>query len=90
LILVLRRELKWLQAWPEAGDLFLELIPVSRWQSPTVTDEDIQWLPRIVEDALRGVDIGARYPAFFQKLTMSDDLCRMLLKALARRAAREP
>jgi len=88
LILALRQQLLQLNAWPEAGDLFLDLARAPGWQSPQVTKEEVQWLPRVVEDALQGIDLGVRYPAFFKKLVVSDELCRVLLDALERRIGR--
>ena len=36
----------------------------------------------MVEDSLKGVDIGANYPAFFQKLLASNDLRQAFLAML--------
>jgi hypothetical protein len=44
-------------------------------------------MPRVVEDSLQGVDIGANYPAFFQKLLANSDLRQSFLNALAVRLA---
>ena len=64
----LRDWLKRLNAWPEAGDQFLALMPQSSWNSPKPTDNDYKLMPAIARDVVSGSDIGARYPAFFQKL----------------------
>lgn len=90
LILALRQRLLQLNAWPEAGDLFLELVHESGWQTSQVTEAELLWLPRVVEDALQGVDLGVRHPAFFKKLVVSDELCHMLLDALERRTGPGP
>jgi len=79
---VLRQRLTELEAWPEAGDLFLELLPVSLWYARPLADEDFEWLPRVVSDAKRRIDIGSRYPAFFQKLLTNRTLGQAFLEAL--------
>jgi hypothetical protein len=81
-VVMLRQRLKQLNVWPDAGDQFLALMPHSRWHSPPLTEVDNQWLPKVVEDAAKGIDIGANYPAFFQKLLASDTLRQSFLKAL--------
>ncbi len=78
----LRQRLVQLKVWPAAGDQFLALMPHSRWHSPPLTEMDDQWLPRVVKDVLNGVDIGANYPAFFQKLLTSAALRQSFLNAL--------
>jgi hypothetical protein len=82
----LRSRLLALRVWPEAGDEFLALLPVSRWNSPPLTEEDNQWLLMVAQDALRGVDIGANYPAFFQKLITNANLRQAFLDELERRS----
>jgi hypothetical protein len=82
---VLRRSLIDLDAWPEAGDQLLDLIPLSRWDTFPVTDSDFDWLPSVVDDALQGKDIGAKYPAIFQKLLTNDDLRQAFLANLTKR-----
>ena len=81
-IIVLRQRLKQLGVWPDAADQFLALMPHSRWQNASLVEADYQWLPQVIEDSLQGVDIGAIYPAFFQKLLANGDLRRSFLKAL--------
>ncbi len=79
---VLREQLQNLGVWPEAGDKFLDLLPASRWNSAPVTDADTRWLPVVIDGVLNGLDIGARFPSFFQKLLMSDVLRATFLTAL--------
>jgi len=81
----LRQKLLALNVWPEAGDEFLALLPVSRWHAPPMTDEDNEWLLLVAQDALKGVDIGANYPAFFQKLITNHHLRQAFLDELERR-----
>ncbi|MCP4356764.1 MAG: hypothetical protein GY796_01945 [Chloroflexi bacterium] len=78
----LRNRLKELQAWPAAGDDILNLMPEFSSHSPPVTESDNEWLPLVVTDSLKGIDIGFQYPAFFQKLLMNPRLRRQFLKAL--------
>ncbi|MCB9423048.1 MAG: hypothetical protein H6667_24825 [Ardenticatenaceae bacterium] len=84
-IVVLRQQFKQLGVWPDAADQFLALIPHSRWQNAPLVDTDYQWVPRVVEDSLRGVDIGANYPAFFQKLLTNSELRQFFLNRLGER-----
>jgi len=79
---VLREQLQKLGVWPEAGDTFLELLPTSRWNSASVTDADTRWLPVVIDGVLNGLDIGARFPSFFQKLLTSAVLRQAFLAAL--------
>jgi hypothetical protein len=80
----LRQRLKQLNVWPEAGDELLILLPTSYWQAPPLTEEDGEWLSIVAEDALEGVDIGSRYPAFFQKLITNSSLRQSFLDELER------
>ncbi|MCP5094884.1 MAG: hypothetical protein GY943_04960 [Chloroflexi bacterium] len=82
-VAILRKELLRLKAWPEAGDALLELMPMSRWDSLPVTDSDYEWLPNVVRDTLKGLDIGAQYPAFFQKLLTNNELRQSFLRDLS-------
>ncbi len=82
-IAILRRVLIEVNAWPEAGDMLLELMPVSRWDSLPVSESDFSWLPSVVDHALNGKDIGEQYPAIFQKLLTNDDLRQAFLSQLA-------
>ncbi len=81
-ITVLRHQLKLLGVWPDAADQFLALMPHSRWQNSPLVEADYQWVPQVVEDSLQGIDIGANYPAFFQKLLANGDLRQSFLSAL--------
>jgi hypothetical protein len=81
-IVTLRQRLRQLGVWPDAADQFLALMPHSRWQYSPLVDKDYEWLPQVVEDSLKGVDIGATYPAFFQKLLASHDLRQSFLQML--------
>jgi hypothetical protein len=81
-LIILRQRLKQLNVWPDAGDQFLEMMPHFLWHAPPLTETDAQWLPQVVDDATKGVDIGAAYPAFFQKLLSSEPLRQSFLSAL--------
>jgi len=78
----LRQKLLALNVWPEAGDEFLALLPASRWHAPPLTNEDNEWLLIVAQDALKGVDIGANYPAFFQKLITNHNLRQAFMNEL--------
>ncbi|RMH00791.1 MAG: hypothetical protein D6706_03015 [Chloroflexi bacterium] len=79
---LLRQRLRDLNAWPEAGDELLALLSVSRWSASEVSTGDLEWLPQVVKDALAGKDIGAQYPAFFQKLLTNGRLRQLFLENL--------
>ena len=82
----LRERLLGLNVWPEAGDEFLALLPVSRWDAPPLTDEDNEWLLIVARDSLRGLDIGSNYPAFFQKLITNPKLRKAFMDEIDRQA----
>lgn len=82
----LRERLLGLNVWPEAGDEFLALLPVSRWDAPPLTDEDNEWLLIVARDSLRGLDIGSNYPAFFQKLITNPKLRQAFMDEIDRQA----
>jgi len=79
---VLRDRLHDLNAWPVAGDEILKLMPEFNRHSPPITDSDYEWLPKVVQDSLNGVDIGFQYPAFFQKLLLNPRLRRIFIDDL--------
>ncbi len=78
----LRDRLKSLCAWPAAGDEFLNLVPEFNRHSPPLTERDNEWLPLVVQDSLKGVDIGFQYPSFFQKLLLNPRLRRLFMAEL--------
>lgn len=80
----LRQRLLALGVWPEAGDQFLAMLPGSRWHSPPLIEEDKQWLLTVAQAALKGQDIGANYPAFFQKLITNAGLRQAFMEELDR------
>ncbi len=81
----LRETLLRLNVWPEAGDEFLALLPVSRWHAPPLTNEDNEWLSIVAQAALKGDDLGSNYPAFFQKLITNANLRQAFLDELTHR-----
>ena len=78
----LRKHLINLGAWPESGDMLLDLIPLSRWDYIPLTESDYSWLPSVANDAIQGKDIGAQYPSFFQKLLTNNDLRQLFISKL--------
>jgi hypothetical protein len=81
-LISLRNCLHDLHAWPAAGDDLLNLVPEFNWHSLPLTESDNEWLPLVVQDSLKGVDIGFQYPAFFQKLLTNPRLRLIFLTAL--------
>lgn len=80
----LRHLLLQLHAWPEGGDLYLDLLPQTSGDAQPVSEEDLQWLVLAARDAIQGYDIGAKYPAFFQKLLTHTNLQARFLSEIKR------
>jgi hypothetical protein len=55
-------------AWPEKADELLRQL-VDQAPPQELTEMDLEMLSLVVNDALHGVDIQKRYPAFYQRLT---------------------
>jgi len=81
-IQTLRLQLKRLNAWPEAGDTFLEMLEQAHDYGSTLMPTDFDWLPRVAVDASQGEDIGFRYPSIFQKLLTFPELRQKFLQTL--------
>lgn len=79
---ILRRKLKKLNAWPEAGDTFLDLLEKAQGYGVTLVPGDYDWLAQVADSACKGEDIGSRYPSIFQKLLTFPELRRKFLQAL--------
>ena len=85
-IQILRAQLKKLNAWPESGDTFLELLMQVRGHGVTLLPTDYDWLIQVADDACNGEDIGLRYPSIFQKLLTFPDLRKKFLQMLQLRS----
>ena len=79
---ILRTQLKSLNAWPEAGDTFLELLEQVRGYGVTLMPTDYDWLNQVAESAHKGEDIGLHYPSIFQKLLTFPELRHKFLHIL--------
>lgn len=86
-IQALRLRLQSLNAWPEAGDTFLELLDQVRGHGGTVVSADYDWLVQVADDACQGKDIGLHYPSIFQKLLTFPDFRQKFLQTLQIRSA---
>ncbi len=84
---LLRAQLKGLNAWPEAGDTFLELLEQVRGYGVTLIPTDYDWLNQVAESAHKGEDIGLRYPSIFQKLLTFPELRHKFLHLLDLRSS---
>lgn len=78
----LRTRLKRLNAWPEAGDTFLELLDQMRGYGVTLVQADYDWLAQVADSACKGEDIGLRYPSIFHKLLTFPELRQKFLQTL--------
>jgi hypothetical protein len=78
----LRRQLKKLNAWPEAGDTFLELLNRVNGYGATLNASDFDWLAQVADSADKGEDIGLLYPSIFQKLLTFPELRQKFLQTL--------
>lgn len=85
-IQTLRRQLISLNAWPEAGDTFLELLDQVRGCGATLVPTDYDWLAQVADSAHKGEDIGLRYPSIFQKLLTFPELRQKFLQTLQTRS----
>ena len=81
-IQLLRAQLKNLNAWPDAGDTFLELLEQVRGYGVTLVPTDYDWLDQVADSACKGEDIGLRFPSIFQKLLTFPDLRHKFLNIL--------
>lgn len=78
----LRKQLIEMCAWPEAGDQYLEMLAYSHWDMLKVNPRDYDWINAAASDVASGVDIGAKYPSFFQKVLTNADLRQGFLRRL--------
>jgi len=81
-IQTLRGQLMSLNAWPEAGDAFLELLEQVKGYGTTLVPTDFDWLAQVADSAYQGEDIGLRYPSIFQKLLTYPELRQKFLQIL--------
>lgn len=81
-IQTLRHELQQLDAWPEAGDTFLELLEQAQGYGSIVVATDYDWLGQVADSAYEGEDIGSRYPSIFQKLLTHPELRQKFIQML--------
>ena len=84
---LLRTQLRALNAWPEAGDTFLDLLEQVRGYGVTLVPTDYDWLNQVAESAYKGEDIGLHYPSIFQKLLTFPELRQKFLHILKLRSA---
>ena len=78
----LRQQLKSLDAWPEAGDTFLELLNQVPGYGASLVPADFDWLVQVADSANKGEDIGLHFPSIFQKLLTFHDLRERFLQIL--------
>ncbi|MCP4417065.1 MAG: hypothetical protein GY805_10610 [Chloroflexi bacterium] len=86
-IKLLRVRLKQLNAWPAAGDTFLELLDQAKDYGVTLVPTDFDWLAQVADDACKGKDIGSSYPSIFHKLLTFQELRKKFLQLLNLRSA---
>ncbi|MCA9919588.1 MAG: hypothetical protein KC445_16630 [Anaerolineales bacterium] len=82
----LRTQLIKLNAWPEAGDTFLDLLAKAQGYGVTLAPSDYEWLQQVADSAYKGEDIGSRYPSIFQKLLTYPDLREKFMQTLKTRS----
>lgn len=78
----LRALLNQSEDWPEEADQLLAHLSQSPQSSSTSDRENETLLSLAVDDALKGVDISIRYPAFFQQMLVDQDLRQAFLDTL--------
>ncbi|MBI5567769.1 MAG: hypothetical protein HY870_22910 [Chloroflexi bacterium] len=68
--------------WPEQADRLLAHLDQSSRSGDWPDYEDETLLSLAVDDALKGIDISRRYPAFFQRMLVDHDLRQAFLDTL--------
>src|SRR5512140_2821535 len=70
-------------SWPEGANRLLANLDQSQSSTVEPDSKSDDLLSLVVNDALRGVDISARYPAFYQQMLVDPDLQQAFLDALS-------
>lgn len=79
----LRRLLQETEFWPDSGDqLISDLLQPTNLNQKTSPDEDDAMLSIVVSDALIGVDIKKKYPAFYSRMLVDEELQSAFLDTL--------
>lgn len=82
LLAMLRAALAQPDQWPEQADRLLAQLTQLTPDAAGPGHEDDALLSLAIDDALNGLDISVRYPAFFQQLLADADLRQAFLEAL--------
>jgi hypothetical protein len=79
----LRRNLRETGLWPETGDrLLADLSHLINAPDPASSEEDLEMLSIVVNDALAGIDIMKKYPAFYARMLVDEELRTAFLDTL--------
>lgn len=79
----LRRLLLEIESWPKTGDQLISDLSHYR-TSPLTTssEEDYEMLSIVVNDALMGIDVMKKYPAFYSQMLVDEELRTAFLDTL--------
>jgi hypothetical protein len=79
----LRRQLLENESWPETGDnLIHDLSKLTPSPQLKLTDEEYDMLSIVVNDALLGIDVTRKYPAFYARMIVDEELQSAFLDTL--------
>lgn len=79
----LRRLLQEAKPWPETAELLLnDLSRIATSPHTTSPDEDYEMLSIVVNDALIGIDVMKKYPAFYARMLVDKELRAAFLDTL--------
>ena len=79
----LRHQLLETESWPETGDhLILDLSKLTPSPQQDFTDEEYDMLSIVVNDALLGIDVTKKYPAFYARMLADEELQTAFLDTL--------
>lgn len=80
---MLRRLLQEADQWPESGDrLLADLAQFNLSPKTTSSGEDYDMLSIVVNDALLGIDIMKKYPVFYSRMLVNEELRTTFLDTL--------
>lgn len=79
----LRHQLRETESWPETGDeLIHDLSKLTPSPQEPSSDEEYDMLSIVVNDALIGIDVVKKYPAFYARMLVDEELQSAFLDTL--------
>lgn len=79
----LQRLLQEVEDWPKSGDQLLsDLASFTSLPPNSTSDEDLDMLSIVVNDALSGIDVMKKYPNFYARILVNEELRTAFLETL--------